>query len=169
MGVIFDLDQTIVDSNSALPLRTNRNWQAVYNKIPQFTIYKGIVESFRFLEENKIKIVIVTSSPKVYCEKVISHFKLKVEGIIGFHDTQRRKPNPDPIIKAVHLLRESPSSILSFGDHPNDIIASRDANVYAIACLWGCADKVALRDCNPDFLIETPERIIDVCKARIMK
>ena len=68
-GVIFDLDQTLVDSSIAEAERKCRNWRGVYELIPKFKIYDGIFETIEFIKNQNIQICILTSSPSVYCEK----------------------------------------------------------------------------------------------------
>ena len=61
MGVIFDLDQTLVESLVATQDRRSRNWNTVYSKIPQFKVYDEIIRVLKFLDEKNIPVCIVTS------------------------------------------------------------------------------------------------------------
>ena len=47
-GIIFDLDQTLVDSNVAKPYRSAHNWSIVYSLIPKFILYTVIVSLLLF-------------------------------------------------------------------------------------------------------------------------
>ncbi|NCB43389.1 MAG: HAD family hydrolase [Clostridia bacterium] len=161
MGVIFDLDQTLIDSSKAEQPRKVRDWQYVYKLIPWFKLYDGIDSALRYINSKNIRIVIVTSSPSFYCQKIIRHFGIDVNGLICYHDTNRRKPFPDPINKAKNIIGSN-RDILSFGDDPNDIKASKKANVISVACLWGCNDINLLIKENPDHAIEQPFSIVEL-------
>lgn len=164
MGLIFDLDQTLIDSSIAENNRNNRNWSAVYPQISSFTVYDGIHEALEYAETQQIPMVIVTSSPSVYCNRVLEpHFKSKFIHTVCYHDTARRKPFPDPIQKAMGYLDNS-KPILSFGDRDIDITASNEAGVISIACNWGAADRESLLAANPKHIINNPLEIIEIIK-----
>ena len=137
MAYIFDLDQTIVDSSIAEKYRKKREWQTVFSLIPQFHVYEGIYEIFEILHTKSEKICVVTSSPKNYCDSVLRHFGIKVNYAVCYRDTIRHKPDPDPILKAIELLKESPQKIVSIGDADNDVLASNAAGVISCLALWG--------------------------------
>lgn len=137
MGVIFDLDLTIVDSRIAEEYRIKREWNKVYSLIPQMKIYDGIIELINTLQATNINIAIVTSSPRPYCEKILNFFEISNVVTVCYHDTKLHKPNPEPIFKAIELLSENPKNIYSIGDEEKDIIASKCAGVISCFALWG--------------------------------
>lgn len=155
MGVIFDLDQTLVNTELAFHTRKRGDWKTTYSLIPQFTVYKGIKQLIKKLEENNIPVCIVTSSPSRYCEMVTNHHGITIENKVCYHDTKRRKPNPDPILRAIEMLNVDPSTIVSIGDDVRDIIASKAAGVYSVGIMWGGGDIETLRNANPDSICET--------------
>jgi phosphoglycolate phosphatase len=66
------------------------------------------------------------------------------------------------LIHKHHLDRER---ILYFGDTIGDIEASRKAGIMVAAVTWGYNTKVALMAANPDYLVTTPEEILEIIKA----
>ena len=87
MGVIFDLDQTIIDSSIAYEERKNRNWQNVYSLIPKMTPYHGVIKLIHTLLAYGIKVAIVTSSPRPYCEKILDYFGITGVITVCYRDT----------------------------------------------------------------------------------
>lgn len=160
MGLIFDLDQTLIDSSCADELRKNRKWSSVYNLISQFRLYPNIVESLSLFRSRGIKICIVTSSPRPYCEKVVKFWKIPCDSMVCYHDTSRRKPYPDPIYKGLELLGNKTDMALSFGDRDIDILASNNAGVKSVACLWGSLDTDSLRKANPHYILNSPDELV---------
>lgn len=161
MGVIFDLDQTLIDSSLAEPYR-GKNWQLAYNEIPNFTYYSGIAEIINFLKSNNIPSCIVTSSTSYYCTKVTQHWGITCDFHICYHDTKYRKPHPEPIIKAIKKFDCAIEKILSVGDRDIDIQASHAAGVKSVACLWGTSDQQALLNAKPTFVAASPAELLSI-------
>jgi phosphoglycolate phosphatase-like HAD superfamily hydrolase len=165
MGVIFDLDQTIVDSSIAAALRKKRDWPKVYSQIPQFQIYNGFLNVLKFLSDYEIKMAVVTTSPRPYCEKVLTHFNIPCMHIVAYHDASPPKPHPAPMIKALDILGEQKNQVISFGDRAIDIQSSTKAGIVSVGCLWGSDEKELLKREKPNYLIHKPIEIVNTCKS----
>ena len=151
MLVIFDLDQTLIDSKIALPLRSQRNWRAVYRVIPQMNLYPMIMETIRYLQANNHELAIVTSAPGTYSNKIIKYFNLRITNVVCYHDTVRKKPDPAPINRAIANSSFNAENTISLGDRDADVIASKRANTVSCACFWDCDDRDKLIRSNPDY------------------
>lgn len=90
---------TLVDSQIAASVRRSRRWPAVYETIPRFTPYDGVSELLVELRDNDIGVCVVTSSPQSYCSRVLKHFDWKQIKTVCYHDTSRRKPDADPLLR----------------------------------------------------------------------
>ncbi|NLK28034.1 MAG: HAD family hydrolase [Clostridiales bacterium] len=159
MGVIFDLDQTLIQSDEAIELRRIRRWNEVYRIIPRLTPFDGINDLISKLNVKGIPICIVTSSPSSYCNRVINQWGWQNIKTVCYHDTKMKKPHPEPIQKAIKLLEVPQSQIVSIGDDPKDIIASKRANVLSIGALWGCNNKCELIASSPDYIFTTVQEL----------
>jgi len=73
-ALIFDLDQTLVDTQHIEPLRRTRKWGSVFQKIPTIIAYEGIDDVLSVAREKGVKLAIVSSSPSNYVQKIIHHF-----------------------------------------------------------------------------------------------
>lgn len=166
MGVIFDLDQTLIESHTAEQYRKARKWDIVYGMVPKLVPFEGIHELLSELNLNSIPYGIVTSSPTSYCSRIIKHWNWNVHFTVCYHDTARRKPSPDPIDLAVRKLELPKESIISIGDDPNDIIASKSAGITSAGALWGAKDRTALINSNPNYLFETIEEMTEFLRGR---
>ena len=153
--VIFDLDQTIVDSSVLENLRHERKWGQVYEDISRCHLYEGIDLLLQDLRQVGIKTTVVTSSPRPYAERVIDHFQLSIDDLVAYHDTTRHKPDPAPIRLALGRLRATETDAASIGDDPKDIVSSAQAGVYSIGAMWGCSNPAALQDAQADTIAET--------------
>ncbi|RFM34466.1 HAD family hydrolase [Chitinophaga silvisoli] len=163
-GVIFDLDQTIVDSSIAEKFRNTGKWEQVYPLIRDFVLYPGVQGALVYLRQKGIPFAIVTSSPSKYCGKITDHFDIICDNKVCYHDTTRRKPHPDPINLAIQRMGVDPGKILSLGDLPKDIQASKAAGAISVACLWGSFNTAALRASEPHYIVERSEELPDFLK-----
>ncbi|MED1747180.1 HAD family hydrolase [Brevibacillus borstelensis] len=166
MAIIFDLDQTLIESHSAKLHRRDRNWDVVYSMIPKLLPYEGIPELLQELSAKSIPFGIVTSSPASYCNRIVKHWGWKVHFTVCYHDTQRRKPHPDPINLGVTKLGVPKESVVSIGDDPKDILAARSAGVTSVGVLWGAKDPQGLIKTSPDYLFNTTEEMVNFLKRR---
>ena len=163
--IIFDLDQTIINSSISESFRKRREWSEVYKLIPKFELYDGILSVLNIVKRNGIKICIVTSSPGSYCTKVIKQWNIPCDYTVCYHDTVNKKPHPEPINKALAYFNISSELVLSLGDKDIDIEASRKANVKSVGCLWGANDKTTLINSNPNFIINSPNEILNIASG----
>lgn len=165
MGLIFDLDQTLIDSSIADQPRKLRQWQRVYSLIPSFYMYDSILEVIQSIRLKHIPFAIVTSSPESYCVKVLSNFKIQCEYRVCYHDTRFKKPHPEPILLAARKLDCEIKSIYSFGDRDIDIKASNDAGVNSVACLWGASDPDSLLSSAPALVLNHPVELLEFVRG----
>lgn len=164
-NLIFDLDQTLIDTSSAEQYRNSRQWAQVYPIIPNFTIYEGLIDLFKYLTDNDYRICIVTTSPSTYCQKVLDHWSIPYNYKVCYHDVTNKKPHPEAFLKALAYLESNPNEALSFGDRAIDIQASKAAGIPSVACLWGTAESQLLTAAKADYVIKTPAEALTILKG----
>jgi pyrophosphatase PpaX len=83
--------------------------------------------------------------------------------VVGFEDTERHKPEPDPVLLAIERLGATSEEAVYVGDSPFDIGAAKAAGVFAVAVGWGGIhpDEGLLAE-GPDAFVRTPEELLDV-------
>jgi pyrophosphatase PpaX len=83
--------------------------------------------------------------------------------VIGSEDTERHKPEPDPILEALRRLEATPAEAAYVGDSPFDIRAAKAAGVFAVAVAWGgIHGESTLEDERPDALVRHAEELLGV-------
>ncbi len=83
--------------------------------------------------------------------------------IVTGDDTERHKPEPDPLLLALERLGAPPSSAAYVGDSPFDIQAAKAAGMTAVAVAWGrIHPRERLEAEAPDVLVEEPAQLVDV-------
>jgi len=85
------------------------------------------------------------------------------EVIVTAEDTDRHKPHPDPILKALERLRARPEEAAYVGDSPFDVQAAKAAGVFSVAVGWGRIHSLErLRREEPDAICERAEDLLAV-------
>jgi phosphoglycolate phosphatase-like HAD superfamily hydrolase len=149
---VIDLDQTLVDSRVAKPLRSTRQWGDVYDLIPRFKVLPGAATLLS--STMGLKVAVVTNSPSAYAERVLGHFKLRADAIVGFHDTTLKKPHPDPVRLALKRLGIEAADVWAAGDHSDDIAAATAAGVeITIGVAMASDDVKGLRNATPSVIV----------------
>jgi phosphoglycolate phosphatase-like HAD superfamily hydrolase len=161
MGIIFDLDQTLIDTQIAFHARSRGRWKdEVYPLVPRFVVYEGILELLTEINAHKIPVCIVTSSPSTYCQMVIDTHRIPISQKVCYHDYKPdKKPHPKPILMGAEKLRLPIDKIISIGDHHNDIIATKNAGAISVGVTWGIEDSTELISIKPHHLCATVEEL----------
>jgi pyrophosphatase PpaX len=83
--------------------------------------------------------------------------------VVGFEDTERHKPEPEPVLLAMERLAGVREETVYIGDAPFDIGAAKAAGVFSVAVGWGGIhpDERLLAE-EPDVLVRTPEELVRV-------
>jgi pyrophosphatase PpaX len=80
--------------------------------------------------------------------------------IVGAEDTERHKPDPDPLLEALRRLGAAPATAAYVGDSPFDVRAAKAAGVLAVAVGWGgIHPDERLLHAGPDALVHTAEEL----------
>ena len=101
--------------------------------------FEGIPKLIDDLTKNRIKTAVITNKYHDMATKVLSKFPFSKDFslVLGCDSLTHSKPHPEPILKALELLKVSPKDALYVGDHLNDIKAANAASCDSAAVLWG--------------------------------
>ncbi len=118
------------------------------------------------LQERGHRLGIVTAKRRATAELALDRFPVLrnlTEVVIGSDDTERHKPDPDPLLEALSRLRAQPEDAAYVGDSPFDVRAARAGGLFAVAVGWGgIHDDETLLAEEPDVLVHEPEELLDV-------
>jgi pyrophosphatase PpaX len=85
------------------------------------------------------------------------------ETIVGGDETERHKPDPDPLLLGAERLGAEPAETAYVGDSPFDIRAAKAAGMFAVAVTWGrIHDRTRLEAEEPDAIVDTAEELLGV-------
>jgi pyrophosphatase PpaX len=85
------------------------------------------------------------------------------EVIVGGDETERHKPDPEPLLLGAERLGADPAQTAYVGDSPFDVLAAKAAGMYAVAVTWGrIHDRTKLEAAEPDTIVDTAEELLAV-------
>ena len=89
------------------------------------------------LESKHARIGIVTTKTGRYSKVLMEHFELMhyFEVLIGREDVENPKPHPEPINKAIELLKVKKEDCWMIGDTRMDLISAQNAGVKSVAVI----------------------------------
>ena len=83
--------------------------------------------------------------------------------VVGSDDTERQKPDPEPLLHALERLEAIPDEAAYVGDSPFDLRAARAGGLHAVGVTWGgIHPEGRLRAEDPDALVASAEELLDV-------
>jgi pyrophosphatase PpaX len=86
-----------------------------------------------------------------------------IDLVVAHEDTDRHKPDPDPVLTALSKFGAQPADAAYVGDSPFDIRSAKAARVFAVAVGWGGIHPDArLLAEEPDAFVHEPEELLDV-------
>jgi pyrophosphatase PpaX len=84
------------------------------------------------------------------------------ETVVGGDETQKHKPDPEPLLLAAKRMNANPDETAYVGDSPFDIRAAKAAGMHAIAVTWGrIHDRERLEREEPDAIVDTAEELLE--------
>ena len=85
------------------------------------------------------------------------------ETVVGGDETERHKPDPEPLLLAARRLNADPKECAYVGDSPFDIRSAKAAHMHAVAVTWGhIHDREKLEAEEPDAIVDTAEELYGV-------
>lgn len=83
--------------------------------------------------------------------------------VITAGDTTEHKPSPVPLLLCLERLEATADGAIYIGDSPFDIDAGRAAGTATAAVAWGVFGREALLASSPDYWLERPTELVDLC------
>jgi pyrophosphatase PpaX len=85
------------------------------------------------------------------------------ETVVGGDETERHKPNPEPLLLALERLEARADDAAYVGDAPFDVKAAKAAGLFSVAVTWGGIHaRERLEAEEPDALVDTAEELYGV-------
>lgn len=129
-------------------------------EIPRLKTAKGIDVVLRRLHRDGEKLVIVTSNSKENVKKFLKKNNIdifdQIQGGISLFGKSHI------LAKLTKDNKHTKEFIFYIGDEVRDIQAAKKVEVKVIAVTWGFQSKKILAEYEPDYIVDTPEKLYTV-------
>ena len=125
----------------------------------------GMEHALERLKADGRRLGVVTAKRRSTAELAFEHVPLGhlFETIVGGDETERHKPDPEPLLLAAERLGARPADIVYVGDSPFDIRAAKAAGMGSVAVTWGrIHDRSRLEREKPDAIVDTAKELLAV-------
>jgi phosphoglycolate phosphatase len=118
--------------------------------------FKDMDKLLNALNQNNIKVGIVTSKPDHLANLLLRKFKEFnfISEIVGCDLLTKSKPDPEPLLYTCNKLNVDPKKCVYIGDHIRDIEAGKNANMDTILAKWGYIKEEDLHSFKATYIAE---------------
>jgi pyrophosphatase PpaX len=126
--------------------------------------YDGVVTAIRRFADDGHPMALVTSKADWLAKRALAHVGLDeaIPVIVGCDSCTRHKPHPEPVERALSLLRSAPRDAIFVGDSPHDVEAGRAAGVYTVGVTWGASTRDEMARAGADLVIHEVGELANV-------
>jgi pyrophosphatase PpaX len=127
--------------------------------------FDGVEELVGRLSAEGRKLGIVTAKGRATVDLAFAVIDLEpyFDAVVTADMTERHKPDPQPVLKALELLGSDPFEAAFVGDSPFDVGAGKAAGVFTVAVSWGnIHPPETLLAEGADVLVHSPQELLDV-------
>jgi phosphoglycolate phosphatase len=132
------------------------------------TLFGGVEELLDGIAAAGMAWGIVTNKPARFTDSLIPQIGLAHAGcIISGDTTANAKPHPEPLLEGARRLGIAPEHCWYVGDDLRDVEAGRAAGMVTVACSWGYCGAIEPGSWGADFLLDTPNDLLDTLREII--
>ena len=128
--------------------------------------FPGMVELVEEVKKMNLKTGLVTSRVADTTRQGLEKYGLSpyIDCLVTCDDTDKHKPDPEPLNIALNKLSAKNSEAIMLGDTMFDILCAKNAGVKSVLVGWQLAvSKDEIEGPNgPDFIIQKPEDLFDI-------
>ena len=126
--------------------------------------YEGMREALAGLRERGLTLGVVTSKVEWAARQSYEHYGLgEFLSVHVFHDdTERHKPDPEPLLLAASKGSLDPARCVYVGDSIHDMAAGKAAGMRTIGVLWGPSLREDLLAAGADELATVPADLLKI-------
>jgi len=127
--------------------------------------FEGIEHVLERLKSEERRLAIVTAKSRRTVDLAFAILPLEryFDAVVTSEQTERHKPDPEPVLIALERLGSTASEAAFVGDSPFDMGAGKAAGVFTIAVSWGKIHSVErLLEAGADTVVHSPQELLDV-------
>ena len=125
-------------------------------------VYSGIREMLEDLKDNGKRLILATSKPQPFTDRIMEHFDLAkyFEFIAGSNMDGTRSKKAEVIVYALESCNiTDKSNVVMVGDREHDIIGAKTVGIDSIGVEYGYGDYDELSDAGATCIVKTVEEL----------
>jgi phosphoglycolate phosphatase len=127
--------------------------------------YPGIIDLLKSLKKQKIKLAVCSNKFEHLVEELnVKMFLNLFDASVGEVKGIPIKPAPDMVYKALDILELKKEEVLYVGDSEVDMDTAFNAQIRSVGVTWGYRAESLLREHNADYIIEHPNKLLEIIK-----
>lgn len=128
----------------------------------QSCLYEGVEECLVSLQNQQIRMGLVTNKPIQFTRTMLAGFKLDefFDVVIGGDSLPQKKPSPEPLLQAMKSCSATPSETLMVGDSKSDVGAARAAGCPVICVPYGYNHGEDIARYEPDLIVQSLAELV---------
>jgi len=126
------------------------------------SVYPGVLDGLCALRETGMRLLVVTSKPEVYANRIIDHFELRpyFDRVYGSELTGERADKGELIAHVLKSEDLSKSQAWMIGDRIHDIIGAMKNGLRSAGVLWGYGSREELSHAGADALFQSMPELV---------
>lgn len=156
----FEIIKSFGISAIKIPGIANKIRNELNNSIIEVKIFDGIVKVFEVIKQRKLQLGLLTSNSQENVEKFLAFNKIVIFDFI--HSEKNLMGKSVYLKKLISDFNLVKDQTIYIGDEVRDIDACRDNGIKIISVTWGFNTKEILQKNNPDYLINSPQKILEI-------
>lgn len=140
--------------------KTYARWVQYVNEYEEgATLYDGFEDVFKAFEGKIIQAVVSAKTTKQYqIDFVDKGLDQYMQVAILADDTDKHKPDPEPLFECLKRINVKPSEAIYIGDALSDYLASQNAHMDFGYAKWGSVSSKGIDE--PTYIFETPLELL---------
>ena len=129
----------------------------------QLEAFEGIEHVLTELKREGRRLGIVTAKRRQTVELAFAVLPLEryFDVVVTSDMTERHKPDPEPVRKALERLGVEPGEAAFVGDSPFDVASGKAAGVFTVAVAWGNIHPIE-NLAEADVLVASPAQLFEI-------
>jgi pyrophosphatase PpaX len=114
------------------------------------------------------KMAVVTSRAALTTQQAMERYEIQeyFDVVVTCDDTDKHKPDPEPVLIALAQLKSGPEESIMIGDSMYDILCAKNAGVQSVLVGWAVAvtEEEKTGPDKPDYFVQTAQDIVRLLK-----
>lgn len=126
--------------------------------------FEQVNETLNELKNLGIKLAVVTSKRKDMSYRGLKLFNIfdYMDVIVTPEDTEKHKPEGEPVLKALEMLKLKPEEAIMVGDSANDILCAQNAGCLSCLVKYTALPLEDMLKYKPDYAVDRLWELIDI-------